>query len=42
MIEIKNLCKSYGNKEVLDDINLQVDNGSIVGLVGINGSGIAF
>ena len=39
MIEIKNLCKSYGNKEVLDDINLQVDNGSIVGLVGINGAG---
>ncbi|MCD7729413.1 MAG: ABC transporter ATP-binding protein [Clostridia bacterium] len=39
MIEIDNLCKSYGDKHVLDHINLNVENGSVLGLVGINGAG---
>ena len=39
MIEIKNLCKSFSDKQVLKDINLSIQDKSIVGLVGINGAG---
>ena len=39
MIEIKNLCKSFSDKQVLKDINLTIQDKSIVGLVGINGAG---
>ena len=34
-----NLCKSYGNKLALDHVNLKIDEGKIVGLLGPNGSG---
>jgi len=37
-IEIKNLNMSY-NKKVLDNLNLELDGGQIVGLVGSNGTG---
>ena len=39
MIEIKNLCKSYGDKPVLNDLSITIDDGKIFGLVGINGAG---
>lgn len=39
MIQIHNLCKSYGEKKVLDDLTLTVADGSIYGLVGTNGAG---
>ena len=39
MIEIRNLCKSYHRKTVLDDIHLSVHRGSIMGLLGPNGAG---
>ncbi|MCD8371954.1 MAG: ABC transporter ATP-binding protein [Clostridia bacterium] len=39
MIEIKNLSKSYKDKKVLDGIDLAIEDGSILGLVGINGAG---
>lgn len=39
MIKISNLKKSYGNKEVLKNINLEIKEGDFVGLVGKNGSG---
>lgn len=39
MIEVKNIFKSYGNKEVLKGAYLQINDGSIFGLVGINGAG---
>ena len=39
MIEIKNISHSFGDKEVLSGVNLTVQNGSIMGLVGINGAG---
>ncbi len=39
MIEIKNLCKSFKEKEVLKDINLKIEDGKVFGLVGINGAG---
>ena len=39
MIEIKNLSKSYGEKQVLDNLSIKIDDGKIFGLVGINGAG---
>ncbi|MBF7074268.1 ABC transporter ATP-binding protein [Glaciecola sp. MH2013] len=39
LISIKGLCKSYGKKAVLDDVNLSVFPGQILGLVGPNGAG---
>jgi ABC-2 type transport system ATP-binding protein len=39
MIEINNLCKRLQNKDVLKDISLKVNEGSIFGLIGPNGAG---
>lgn len=39
MLEVINLHKSYGNKEVLKGINLKVDEGTIFGFIGHNGAG---
>ncbi len=39
MIEIKHLCKSYGEKQALDDIQLKLVNGRIYGIVGRQGAG---
>lgn len=39
MIEIKNLKKSFGDLSVLTDINLQIQDGEIYGLVGRSGAG---
>lgn len=39
MIEIKQVRKAYGNREVLHGIDLSVEKGSIHGLVGRNGYG---
>ena len=39
MIEMNHVCKSFGEKTVLDDITLSVSDGSIYGLVGYNGAG---
>lgn len=38
-LEIKNLNKSYGKKEVLKDINFTFEEGKIYGLLGRNGAG---
>lgn len=38
-IKVKNLSKSYGKLQVLDNISFDIDMGSIVALVGPNGSG---
>lgn len=39
MIEVKNVSHRLGGKTVLEKVNLTVEEGSIVGLVGINGAG---
>jgi ABC-2 type transport system ATP-binding protein len=39
MIEVKNIAKRFGNKEVLRDVSLSVPAGSIYGLIGHNGAG---
>ena len=39
MIELKNISKKYGNKQVLDKANMQISTGAIVGLYGESGEG---
>lgn len=39
LLEIKNLTKRYGQNVVLDNINLTLESGKIVGLLGPNGCG---
>lgn len=39
MIEIKNLNKSYGDKQILNDVNIQIEEGNILTLVGPSGGG---
>lgn len=39
IIEIKNLSKSYGDNEVLKDINFSVNKGEVVCIIGSSGSG---
>lgn len=39
LLEIKNLNKSYENKKILNNINIKVESGKMVGLLGKNGVG---
>ncbi|MBR7041963.1 MAG: amino acid ABC transporter ATP-binding protein [Bacilli bacterium] len=39
MLEVKNIYKSFGEKEVLKGINLKVEKGDIVGIIGPSGCG---
>lgn len=39
LLEIKNLNKSYENIKALDNVNINIENGKIVGLLGKNGAG---
>lgn len=39
LLEIKNLTKRYGKKTALNNVNLVVEKGHIIGLLGPNGSG---
>lgn len=39
LLEANNLCKSYNSRRVVNDINLEIRRGEIVGLLGPNGAG---
>ena len=39
LLECKNLCKSYDEKQVLKNINLKIPKGKIIGLLGKNVTG---
>jgi ABC-2 type transport system ATP-binding protein len=39
MLKIKNLNKTYGNRQVLNNLTFQINSGEIYGLLGANGAG---
>ena len=39
LLECKNLCKEFDKKTILQDINLKIPRGKIIGLLGKNGAG---
>ncbi len=39
MLVVKNLCKSYGSRRVVDHVSFSVGEGQIIGLLGKNGAG---
>ena len=39
LLECKNVCKSFGSKKILHNINLKIPRGKIIGLLGKNGMG---
>ncbi|MEG0274009.1 MAG: ATP-binding cassette domain-containing protein, partial [Longicatena sp.] len=39
IVQIKNVSKRFGNKEALKKVNLNIEKGKIIGLLGSNGSG---
>ena len=39
LLEIENLSKSFDDKKILDNINIKIPKGKIVGLLGKNGAG---
>ena len=39
LLECKNLCKEFDKRPILQDINLKIPRGKIIGLLGKNGAG---
>ncbi len=39
MIELKSICKSYGEVRAVNDISLTVNKGEVFGIIGANGAG---
>ncbi len=39
VIELKNVCKGYGDRLLIDDLSFSVPPGAIVGIIGPNGAG---
>ena len=39
VVELKNVCKSFGEKTVLDDISFKVRSGEVISVIGPSGSG---
>lgn len=39
VIEFKNICKTFGKKEILKNFNLNIYEGEIIGIIGKSGSG---
>ena len=39
LLECKHLCKKFEDKQILNDINITIPRGKIIGLLGKNGTG---
>ena len=39
LLNLENISKSYGEKELFKNINLGINEGNKIGLIGINGTG---
>lgn len=39
MIEVKNLCKNFGDLEVIKDVSFKIEEGDIFGIIGQSGAG---
>jgi len=39
MIDFQNICKSYGEQTLLDNVSFRINSGDRVGVVGANGAG---
>ena len=39
ILETKNLCVSYNDTKILEDINISINKGEILGIVGESGCG---
>ncbi len=39
MVETRHLCKKYGSKTAVDDLNLTIAEGELFSLLGVNGAG---
>ena len=39
VLKVENLCKKFGSKEVLKNVNLEIDKGDILAFIGPNGAG---
>ena len=39
MIEIRNVSKSFGKVQALDDVSFKVEKGDVMGIIGQNGAG---
>ena len=39
LLELKNIYKNFGNVKVLKDVNIKINKGEVVALIGDNGAG---
>ncbi|GAB7568167.1 hypothetical protein MUSASHINO07_07170 [Gemella sp. Musashino-2025] len=39
MLELKNICKTYNNRQIISNLNLTVEDGKILAIVGPSGGG---
>ena len=39
MLEVKNLSKSFGKLQAVDDVSFTIEDGEIMGMIGQNGAG---